>query len=137
MSELSVHDNRVYAYSVLGERGEITLHTMFDEKLPVEYTDVVFRGVLAHHFECSLQGNILFDVDEVELKTVLEENAALIERLKNYGWPPIEYTDLKDLERALRESGTHAYQIDSSYGLSGFVFALSMECIKRASKAFA
>ena len=136
MSKPSVHDNCVYAYSVLAERGEIVLHTEFNEISPIEFTDVVFKGVVAHHFECSLRANILFDIHEVEVKAVLEEETAILERLKNYNWPPIDYADLHDLERALRERGTHAYQIYSSYGLSGFVFALSMGFIKRASKAF-
>jgi hypothetical protein len=135
MMNPSVHDNNIYAYSVLAESKEIILHTEYKETSPVEFTDVLFSGVVAHHFECSLQGNILFDIDEVDLRAVLEEYAPLMQRLKNYGWPIVEYTDSQDLERILRERGTHAYLLSSSYGLSGFVFASNVECRKWESKA--
>jgi hypothetical protein len=139
MTNPSVHDNIVYAYSILAESGQIILHTEFNETSPVEYTDVLFSGVVAHHFECSLESNILFDIDEVDVKAVLEEYAPLFQRLKNYGWPIpslVQYADLQDLERILRERGTHAYMVNSSLGLSGFILASSIECSQRESKAF-
>jgi hypothetical protein len=137
MTNPSVHDNNVYAYAVLAESRQIILHTEFNETSPAEYTDVLFSGVLAHHFECSLKSNILFDIDEVDLKAVLEEYAPLLQRLKNYGWPILaQYSDLQELERILREHGTHAYLLNSSLGLSGFVLASSVEYSQRTSKAF-
>ena len=137
MTTPSVHDNNVYAYSVLAESGQIVLHSEYHETSPVEYTDVVFSGVVAHHFECSLKGNILFDIDEVDLRAVLEEYAPLLQRLKNYGWPIlVQYNDLQDLERILRERGTQAYMLSSSLGLSGFVLASNVEYRQRESKAF-
>ena len=137
MTKLSVHDNNIYAYSVLAENRQIILHTEFNEKSPAEYTDVLFSGVVAHHFECSLQGNIVFDIDEVDVKAVLEEYAPLFQRLKNYGWPIFEPARFfKTLSGILRERGTHAYMVNSSLGLSGFVFASSVEYRQRESKAF-
>lgn len=136
MTKPSVHDNNVYAYSVLAEGRQIILHTEFNEASPVEYTDVVFTGVVAHHFESSLKSNILFDIDEVDLKVVLEEYAPLFQRLKNYGWPIVEPPDSQDLQQKLRDRGTHAYIVNSSLGLSGFVLAASVEYRPRAAKAF-
>ena len=73
----------------------------------------------------------------MDLKAVLEEYAPLVQRLKNYGWPIlVQYADPQDLERILRERGTHAYMLSSSLGLSGFVLALSVEYRQRESKAF-
>jgi hypothetical protein len=120
----------------LAESGQIILHTEFREKSPIEYTDVVFEGVVAHHFECSLPSNVLFDIAETELKAGLEEYAPVIHRLKNYGWPIFDYADCQELERVLRERGMHAYLLMSSYGLTGLVLASSIEYSRRDSKAF-
>jgi hypothetical protein len=63
----SVHDNNVYAFAVLCEQRRIVLHTEYRDGGAEEYTDVVFDGVVAHHFEDVLEGNILFGVEEVIL----------------------------------------------------------------------
>jgi hypothetical protein len=65
VSERSVHDNRVTSYEVDAERRRIVLHTRFDERQPLEHTDVVFEGVHAYHFEHDNFGNILFGVGRV------------------------------------------------------------------------
>jgi hypothetical protein len=135
MSTPSVHDNNVYAYCVLAETRQIILHTEFTEKPPVEYTDVIFEGVVAHHFECSLQGNILLGIDQVDLKAILAEYAPTIQRLKPYAWPTLDFTDLDDLERKLRKRDIHAFRVDSSIGLTGFICASSIKYNRRAAKA--
>ena len=47
----SVHDNWLYAHAVDHERCRIVLHTVYPHVEPPEYTDVVFEGVVVHHFE--------------------------------------------------------------------------------------
>ena len=66
LNEPSVHDNFVYAYSVDCEGRRLVLHTAFRDRPPQEFTDVVFRDVVAHHFEHVLPGNILFDVPHAQ-----------------------------------------------------------------------
>ncbi|HXC53397.1 MAG TPA: hypothetical protein VN634_21100 [Candidatus Limnocylindrales bacterium] len=132
--EPSVHDNHVYAYVVDCEARRLVLHTAFRDKMPHEFTDVVFREVCAHFFEHVLKGNILFDVEEVSLERLLRENAVLFEDSWHFAWPPIEYAgNLVTLVAKLTSGGTKAFSITSSYGLSGWVLAAGCERVVRES----
>ncbi|HEX8913438.1 MAG TPA: hypothetical protein VF796_13840 [Humisphaera sp.] len=134
MSERSVHDNNVYAYAVLCERRRLVLHTEYRDGDAEEYTDVVFAGVVAHHFEDVLAGNILFGIDEVDPERIVAEWADLFARRKNYGWPRVEYDRQEELVAALRRDGVKGFEIGSSYGLGGWVLAAGMDVVPRAAK---
>ncbi len=132
--ERSVHDNFVYGYSVDCERRRLVLHTAYKDREPHEFTDIVFRDVVAHHFEHVLPGNILFDVEEVDLTHLVRENAALFGQSWRYAWPPFEYDgDLELLIRLMQAASVRAYAIGSSYGLSGWVLAGSSERVARSA----
>ena len=134
--ELSIHDNCVYAYSVDCKGRRLTLHTEFKGREPQEYTDVVFRDVLAHHFDHVQPGNILFDVEEQEIGSLVRENAVLFADSWRYGWPLIEYSgDLDVLVTKLKAASVRAYSIGSSYGMSGWVLAGSCELVSRDGPA--
>jgi hypothetical protein len=134
--ERSVHDNHVYAYSVDCEGRQLTLHTFFRDRDPIEYTDVVFRDVFAHRFEHVLKGNILFDIQEVDLAGLVQDNAELLTVSWRYGWPPFDYDgDLAKLVSAMQAASARAFAISSSYGLSGWVVARSSERVGRGSPA--
>src|SRR5690348_10224977 len=116
----SVHANFVYAYAVDCENRRITLHTAFRDREPHEFTDVVFHEVVAHRFDHVLAGNVLFDVEEVEVASLVNDNASLFAESWRYGWPSIEYGgNLGVLADALKAASIRAYSISSSYGLSG------------------
>ena len=136
MYDHNIHDNNVYAYSVHSDARRLTLHTEYRDISPVEYTDVVFSGVVAHHLECSLESNILFGIEEKDLGPLLEEYSWLFTRLKSYGWPSIQYDSLPDLGRQLLEQRVRAFGIESSYGLTGFVLCRSIDYVKREARAF-
>jgi hypothetical protein len=135
-SSISVHDNLLYSYSVNCENRRIVLHTRFPTDSPTEYTDVIFTGVVAHHFEHVLSGNILFDVTEIPLRDLVTGSAVLFAAGKPYGWPDgIEYRDAEDLIGILEGRGAHGFEISSSYGMSGWVIAGSTERKARARRA--
>jgi hypothetical protein len=134
MSEQSVHDNNVYAYAVLCEQRRIVLHTQYRDGSPEEYTDVVFEGVVAHHFEDVLEGNIRFGIDEVDPEHVVRGWADLFGRRRNYGWPRVPYPDPQELVAVLRRDGVKGYEIGSSYGLCGWVLATTMDVVGRPAK---
>ena len=125
----SVHDNNVYAYSVLCEERRIVLHTeSYPYGNPRQHTDVHFTGVLAHYFADELQGNILSDVTEVDPEWVTAEWAGVFAERKNYGWPDgIEYREPDELPALLRQRNFRAYRVSSSYGLQGWVLAEAVE----------
>lgn len=134
MPERSIHDNIIYAYSVLCEQRRLVLHTEYRSESVKEYTDVVFKGVVAHYFETVVQRNILFDVSEVSPEKIVREWADLFARQKAYRWPEIEYSDPQQLIAILRSRSIKAFEVGSSYGLSGWVLASSAELVPREAK---
>ena len=134
--EPSVHDNIVYSYSVDCEGSRLVLHTVFRDREPHEFTDLVFRDVVAHHFEHVLPGNILFGVDEVDVASVVSRDRRLLSDSWRYGWPPVPYDgDLEILTETLKASAVRAYEISSSYGLSGWVLAGACDRVPRVEPA--
>jgi hypothetical protein len=136
--ELSVHDNVLYGYTVVSNQDQsrsymITLYTEFQDRPPVEYTDIVFVGVVAHHFESELPNSILFDVEETDLERTYEDTRDLFERLNNYGWP-CAYTTIDDLFATLKAKQIKAFAISSSYGLDGWIWAEQMTKVQRDSR---
>jgi len=130
-----LHDNNIYSYVVLCDRRQIVLHTEFKEVTPAVYADVIFSGVVAHNFEDVLAGNIVFQIDEVDVEAIVKEWSDLFAQRKNYGWPDdIVYSDPSNLVAILKQRGIKAFEISSSYGLFGWVFAERMEVRQREQR---
>jgi hypothetical protein len=142
MLPTSVHDNWVYGQVVDHDRGRIVLHTVYPHATPPEYTDVVFEGVVTHHFEQQNVGggepypaNVLFDVEESDATFILERYADLLARTKRYGWPVRGYEGLQDLAKRLTAGGARCFEIHGTVGIDGFVFAKSMTFRERPGRA--
>lgn len=137
----SVHDNWVYAQATDHERCRIVLHTVYPHAQPPEYVDVVFEGVVLHHFEQQKVGNdpapanVLFDVEEADPLFILTNYEDLLARTKNHGWPGPNYENVEDLAASLTASGAKCFHVDGVCGLEGFVFATSMQFRIRSSRA--
>jgi hypothetical protein len=132
---ISVHDNSVYAYFIDCENRRITLHSRFTDANPHEFTDIVFTNVLVHRFEHVLEGNILFDVEEVDAPGLVDDEAEIFRESWRYGWPPVDYRgNLSLLKNELERRSMRAYRVSSSYGLSGWILAEQCELIA-ASRA--
>jgi hypothetical protein len=133
---ISVHDNNVYGCSLDFKHQRLTLHTCFLDRSPHEYTDVVFHGVVAHHFERHLSDNILFDIAEVSATAIVEANADWFSDSWRYGWPPIDYRgDLSLLCNELQNQSINGFEIQSSYGLDGWVLCKSCDRLSRVEVA--
>ena len=140
----SVHDNWVYAEAVDLDRCRVVLHTYYPHVVPHEFTDIVFDGVVVHHFEERRVGdgrilerpwNVLFDAEEVEPTAILGQYADLMARTQKYAWPVAKYNGLDDLASQLTSGGARCFWVNGTYGLTGFVFATSMEFRSRQSRA--
>jgi len=136
VKDRSIHDNKVYAYSVLCERRQIVLYTEYRDGVSAgEFTDVIFSGVVAHHFQDVLSGNILFGIEEVGVADLVRDWTELFAGRKKYAWPDVmEYKDPEDLIRMLEQRGVKAFEISSSFGLGGWVLATKKEVSERAAK---
>ena len=125
MQEPSIHDNRVVSYKVDGERRQIVMHTRFEDREPIEHTDLVFEGVLAYHFENDNFGNILFGVEEIPVSQLVASNRSLFEEGVKYAWPGPWNTSAEVSVQHFEFEGAKAFEISSSYGLVGWVVAKS------------
>jgi hypothetical protein len=138
---VSVHDNLVYAQVVDYDNCRVVLHTVYPHADPPEYTDIVFTGVVAYHVEQQafraggVSANVVFDTEEADAPMVLGRYAELLAGAKQYGWPVLEYDGLADLAARLTVCGAKCFEVHSSCGLSGFVFAADMELRRRSSRA--
>ena len=127
--ELSVHDNLLLSYTVSAERREITLHTAFHEVEPPEYTDVVFSGLEAYHFEGDNFGTIIFDVSETDALELYEEERARFEAGVPYAWPA--WNASAEAARAyIAGNGLRAFVLSSSFGMTGWVLAREVRRVR-------
>lgn len=117
------------------------LHTVWPHVEPPDYTDIVFEGVVVHHFEQQKVGddpypaNVLFDVEEADPLLILGQYEELLRRARNHGWPVTRYDGLADLVAQLTAGGARCFEVHGVCGLHGFVFARSMERRPRESRA--
>ncbi|MCP1182990.1 hypothetical protein [Paenibacillus sp. 1781tsa1] len=121
----SLHDNIILSYEVDLENGRIKMRTRSSHDVP-KNMDVLFSGVMAHSFDTPLHGSIIFDLDERDLKHFIPYNRELLESGKGQGWP-VSYESYDELQIRLIKEKYKYMVISSSYGLSGWVLAKSVE----------
>lgn len=140
----SVHDNWLYAETFDHERRRIVLHTVYPHgETPddMEWTDVIFEGVVTHHFQEANYTSgpdpacVLFDIVDRDAFEVLRKYAELLASTRNRGWPLLHYTSLEDLAARLQTGGARCYEVQGVCGIQGFVIAASIEFRTRESRA--
>ncbi|MGZ3254500.1 MAG: hypothetical protein ACXU7D_09365 [Burkholderiaceae bacterium] len=119
------------------------LYTKFprkDEK--TEFTDIVFDGVVAIQLdEICLTQSILGEIYErtpVDFFDAFEDVFKVEEKWGNkfsYLWLPFKYEDKEDFAAKIQERSLLCFEIDSSWGLNGFVIGTSYSRISRESEA--
>jgi hypothetical protein len=121
-----IHDSLLVAYSVNSESGELVLSCQPHHGCGTAPFSVVFAGVAAHCFEAPLLPAILFDITQVPATDLLKTEWPAIESgFKQCGWPGAWAETLAGAVGYSAASDLHAFQIESSYGLSGWVLARS------------
>ncbi len=99
---IPVHDNVLLSYSVSAWEKESRFHTASPNDDLHEYTGVIFSGMVAYRFE--------YD----NLRDGRE-----------HAWPVV-CESKEDLLRRMHEEDVRAFGVQSSYGLSGWVWAQSV-----------
>lgn len=123
----SIHDSLLTGYVVDGKTGSITLHTEPHQGGGELFIDVVFRGVVAYHFEGDCLQNIVFGIDQVSPPQVIGDGSAFAERHRKYGWPRDWDPKVETAEEFLSRPGVKIFELHCSYGSAGWVAAQSME----------
>ena len=119
---IAIHDSTVQAYAVDFEIGTLTIKTTYQAANVFTKTNVLFSGYLAHFFENEMKGSIIFDIQEYPFELFFKNESALIEQRKHYSWP-IHYETINELIQYLQTHKYKIFEISSSIGLCGLVFA--------------
>jgi hypothetical protein len=129
---ISIHDHLIVGYEVRCELREIRIQTKYrNGSEPFERTLVVFSGVEAYNFRYDCFGNIIFDIEEVPAESILTERLAEFQAgHRRSGWPRFWRGSLDEVRSYLREQATRAFELSSSYGMSGWVLARDMRISK-------
>jgi hypothetical protein len=123
----SIHDSLLTGYEVDGRARSITLHTEPDPGGGGAFIDVVFRGVIAYHFEGDCLRNIVFGIEEVPPEVVIGDGVRFAERHRSHGWPRGWNPTAESAEQFLSRPGVRVFTLHCSYGAGGWIAAKSME----------
>jgi hypothetical protein len=117
----SLHDYNIYKYEVYSSSKEIILHTK--EHHGKKEAVVTFSGVTGHLLEHALEGNIILDFEEHgDLSVFYKRASSDLQRYQKYGLPLKTNTE-QEFISSMQGANLKAYEISSSYGLTGWVLA--------------
>ena len=125
-----VHDSEIVAYSVDSRTSELVLVLAPGNGSATEEFQLLFRGVVAHQFEYPLIPSIVLDLVETSAFSLLEKEwPNLSEGRRQCGWPGSWARSIEEASTFCGSSGVKGFEIESSYGLSGWILACSVEVI--------
>jgi len=133
------HDFHIVGYAASGTLRRLTfeLEWPYDSAPPAPTGQLAFDGVEAYFLEHDLGGNIVYSFAEASLRKFLEEWQSRFENECRWGWPTFWRTKphpRQPVEQVLEEAFAYlsgkdikCVELSSSYGLSGWVLASSIE----------
>lgn len=125
---VGVHDSLLVGYSVNSETQTLVLSLQPHHGAAPTPFNVLFHGVVAHHFDAPLLPAILAQIIPVSAEWLITDQWQCIERgFKAVGWPGPWADTRANATRFAQTSNVQGFQIESSYGLSGWVLARSAE----------
>ena len=136
MADISLHDNFILSYLVDAQLREIELKTAFFDQEPHEYPDVMFSaGAEAYHLSVMISRQSFSILARLLWVQIIESNKRPIHvDLEKYGWP-MNYESEAQLVHVMQEKGVKGFLIESSCGLSGWVWAQDMRVTCRFQKS--
>ena len=122
-----IHDSLLVAYSVNSETQELVLSLKPHQGSAPAPFNVVFHGLIAHRFNAPLLPAVLSEIIAVSAESLIFKQWQSIERgFKAAGWPGPWADTLSNATRFAQASELQGFQLESSYGLSGWVLARSV-----------
>ncbi len=125
----SIHDSLLTGYTVDGHGRTMIFHTEQHAGGGEQFIDVRFRGVVAYHFEGDCLHNIVGEFYEVLPEQIVGDGLAFAERNSLYGWPVGWDRREETASDFLRRIGARVFELETSYGMWGWVAAESIEYI--------
>jgi hypothetical protein len=123
----SIHDSLLTGYSVDGNEKSIVLHTEPRDGGGDAFIDILFRDVVAYHFEADCLQNIVFEINEVSADQIVADGTEFAERHRKCGWPSGWNPQTESAADFLTRNGRKVFLLHSSYGMEGWVAAMSIE----------
>ena len=124
----SLHDHFLVSYEVNCETRQIKLHTTPDPRDPAMREQrprtITFNGVEGYQFKDDAFGNIIFALQKIPVEQLIAERGAEIAAsFRMAGALDSWATDLASAPQALTVMGMQAFDLSSSYGLSGWILS--------------
>ena|SRR6185312_14486584 len=122
-----VHDSQVIAYSADSLSAEVVLHLRAGpEGSPL--FDLRFHGAVAHQFPFPLMPSWVFDLVPIPADELLaREWGTIAEGYRLVGWPGNWAESLEHAQAFCTSMGVTGYDLETSYGIDGWVLAKSVE----------
>jgi len=124
-----VHDSQVIAYAVDSIANEVLLHLRAGpEGSPL--FGLKFHGAIAHRFPHPLMPSWVFGLVEVPAeKLLVREWECIAEGFRLVGWPGPWADSLENAVAHCDGNAVVGYDLETSYGMHGWVLASSVERI--------
>jgi hypothetical protein len=123
----NIHDHSLLEYRVDLANRRITLVTLPEDARSqpnIKPKVTVFEGREGHHFDRVASGVIFLDIEDIPLLEFLKAHETeLDEGSKSVGAPPWWGGSIEKARAYLEERRVRAFEINSSYGFSGWVLA--------------
>jgi hypothetical protein len=123
-----IHDSEVVAYLVDSRSEKLVLSFAPGTGSATGEFRLVFAGVAAHQFPFPLLPSIVLDLVELPAEKLLRREAAnLVEGSRQCGWPGSWFSSLESGLAHCASAGLRGFDLEQSYGMSGWVLARSVE----------
>lgn len=122
-----MHDNYIVSYSVNLIEKRIVVKTY--DNIGKKQEEIHFSEVLTHSFQCIIDYNIISDICECEIQNFIKDNKEELIKMQGHCWP-VNYDTKQELNDFLVNNRYKYIQINSSYGMFGWVIAKSYKIIR-------
>ena len=123
-----VHDSEIVGYSVDARSAELVLTLAPGTGSAATDFQLIFRGVVAHQFVYPEIPSIVLEISELPAETLLRrEWDTLSEGFRQCGWPGSWAPSLEAAIAFCASAQLKAYELEPSYGMSGWILAKSVE----------
>src|SRR5215204_4921041 len=123
------HDYWLTGHTVDGEKSLLIFALSEDPrstKTP-RLVDVIFDGLQDYFLEHDLGVNVVDSIQEKALDPFLAENKERFKEQSKWGWPKFWKGDVEKTFTFLSKNQSRVWELETSYGLSGWVVATQVQ----------
>jgi hypothetical protein len=123
-----IHDSQVVAYLADSRSEQLILCFAPGTGSAAGEFRLIFGGVVAHQFPFPLMPSIVSSLVEIPADLLLKREASnLAEGSRQCGWPGSWFESLESGVAYCASAGLRGFDLEQSYGMSGWVLARSVQ----------